>query len=61
MIQSTDKNGNTTQKFVKATVYGEDELESTEEEEFWGSIYYIDMSNFKEEMWQSTQRIRVNM
>lgn len=48
MIQSTDKNGNTTQKFVKATVYGEDELESTEEEESPGSIYYIDMSNFKE-------------
>lgn len=47
MVQKTDKNGNVSQTFVKATIYGEDKLESNDEESS-GSIYYIDMSNFKE-------------
>ena len=47
MVQSTDKNGNTSQTFVKATVYGEDQT-SSDGEETSGSVYYIDMNNFKE-------------
>ena len=48
MIQKTDKNGNAAQTFVKATIYGEDAAETDENGESSGSIYYIDMSNFKE-------------
>lgn len=48
MIQKTDKNGNAAQTFVKATIYGEDAAETDENGESLGSIYYIDMSNFKE-------------
>ncbi len=48
MIQKTDKNGNASQTFVKATIYGEDTLEADDNEKTSKSIYYIDMSNFKE-------------
>ena len=47
MIQKTGKGGSISQTFVKATIYGEDKQKSADgkSEE---SIYYIDMSNFKE-------------
>ena len=48
MIQKTDKNGNASQTFVKATIYGEDTQEAEDDEKTSESIYYIDMSNFKE-------------
>lgn len=47
MIQSTDKNGNASQTFVKATIYGEDKVEADDGGTL-ESIYYIDMKNFKE-------------
>ena len=48
MIQKTDKNGNASKTFVKATIYGEDTQEAEDDEKTSESIYYIDMSNFKE-------------
>lgn len=48
MVQKTDKNGNASQTFVKATIYGEDTQEAEDDEKTSESIYYIDMSNFKE-------------
>lgn len=48
MIQKTDKSGSASQTFVKATIYGEDTDETDDSGESSGSIYYIDMSNFKE-------------
>ena len=48
MIQKTDKNGNASKTFVKATIYGEDTQETDDNEKTSKSIYYIDMSNFKE-------------
>ena len=48
LVTKTDKNGNASKTFVKATIYGEDTQETDDNEKTSKSIYYIDMSNFKE-------------